>query len=42
VLSQTGFGWLGFLGTAIFYAFAMIAFFIAISMIGPMRASLLS
>jgi drug/metabolite transporter (DMT)-like permease len=42
VLPQTGFGWLGFLGTAIFYAFAMIAFFIAISMIGPMRASLLS
>jgi drug/metabolite transporter (DMT)-like permease len=42
VLPQTGFGWLGFLGTAIFYAFAMIAFFIAISMIGPTRASLLS
>ena len=42
VLPQTGYGWLGFLGTAIFYAFAMIAFFIAISMIGPMRASLLS
>jgi drug/metabolite transporter (DMT)-like permease len=41
-LPQTGFGWLGFLGTSVFYAFAMIAFFIAISMIGPLRASLLS
>ena len=42
VLPQTGFGWLGFAGTSIFYAFAMITFFIAISMIGPMRVSLLS
>lgn len=42
VLPQTSFGWLGFVGTSIFYAFAMIAFFIAISMIGPMRVSILS
>jgi drug/metabolite transporter (DMT)-like permease len=42
VLPQTGRGWLGFVGTAVFYAFAMIAFFIAISMIGPVRVSLLS
>jgi drug/metabolite transporter (DMT)-like permease len=42
VLPQTGFGWLGFAGTSVFYAFAMIAFFIAISMIGPVRVSLLS
>ncbi len=41
-LPQTGRGWLGFVGTALFYAFAMIAFFIAISMIGPVRVSLLS
>jgi drug/metabolite transporter (DMT)-like permease len=42
VLPQTGLGWLGFAGTSVFYAFAMIAFFIAISMIGPVRVSLLS
>ncbi|PWT87595.1 MAG: hypothetical protein C5B56_10145 [Proteobacteria bacterium] len=42
LLPQTGFGWLGFVGTSVFYAFAMIAFFIAISMIGPVRVSLLS
>src|SRR5262249_46631270 len=41
-LPRTGFGWFGFVGTSVSYAFAMIAFFIAISMIGPMRASLLS
>lgn len=41
-LPQTGFGWVGFVGTAVFYAFAMIAFFIAISMVGPVRVSLLS
>jgi len=35
-------GWTGFIGTALCYAFAMIAFFIAISMIGAMRVSLLS
>ena len=42
VLPQTGLGWVGFVGAAVFYAFAMIAFFIAISMIGPIRVSLLS
>lgn len=42
VLPQTDRGWLGFIGTAVLYAFAMIAFFIAISMIGPVRLSLLS
>jgi hypothetical protein len=31
VLPQTSFGRLGFVGTSIFYAFAMTAFFIAIS-----------
>ena len=41
-LPQTGSGWAGFIGTSVFYAFAMIAFFIAISMIGPVRVSLLS
>jgi drug/metabolite transporter (DMT)-like permease len=42
LLPQNGLGWVGFVGAAGFYAFAMIAFFIAISMIGPVRASLLS
>ena len=42
VFPKTGLGWLGFVGTSVFYAFAMIAFFIAISMIGPVRVSLLS
>jgi drug/metabolite transporter (DMT)-like permease len=41
-LPQTTSGWLGFVGTSVFYAFAMIAFFIAISMAGPARVSLLS
>lgn len=41
-LPRTGLGWVGFIGTAAFYAFAMISFFIAISMIGPVRTSLLS
>ena len=31
------YGWLGFVGTSVFYAFAMIAFFIAISMIARSR-----
>jgi drug/metabolite transporter (DMT)-like permease len=34
-------GWLGFVAAALFYAFALIAFFIAVSMIGPVRSSLL-
>jgi drug/metabolite transporter (DMT)-like permease len=41
-LPQTTSGWIGFLAAAGFYGFAMIAFFIAVSMIGPVRASLLS
>ncbi len=42
VLPRTGFGWLGFVGSSLFYAFAIIAFFISISMIGPVRVSILS
>lgn len=41
-LPQTGSGWVGFVGTSLLYAFAIIGFFIAVSMIGPVRASLLS
>jgi drug/metabolite transporter (DMT)-like permease len=41
-LPQTGVGWLGFIGNSAFYTFAIIGFFIAISMIGPLRVSLLS
>jgi drug/metabolite transporter (DMT)-like permease len=41
-LPRTGFGWFGFISTSAFYAFAIITFFIAISMIGPVRVSLLS
>lgn len=41
VFPITGLGWIGFIGAAAFYAFAMIAFFIAVSMIGPMLSSLL-
>jgi drug/metabolite transporter (DMT)-like permease len=35
-------GWIGFAGAAALYGFALIAFYIAVSMIGPVRASLLS
>jgi len=41
-LPQTALGWVGFAGTSASYAFAIISFFIVISMIGPVRASLLS
>jgi drug/metabolite transporter (DMT)-like permease len=41
-LPKTHSGWVGFLASAAFYGFAMIAFFIAISVIGAVRASLLS
>jgi drug/metabolite transporter (DMT)-like permease len=34
-------GWIGFALAALFYAFAMIAFFIAVATIGPVRSSLL-
>ena len=39
---QTGAGWVSFGAAAAFYGFAIITFFIAISMIGPIRASLFS
>lgn len=42
MLPQTDLGWVGFVGAAVFYAFAMIVFYIAIAMIGPAHASLLS
>ena len=42
VLPRTGLGWAGFIGAAAFYAFAMIAFYIALSMIGPVQVSLMS
>jgi hypothetical protein len=41
-LPRTASGWIGFAAAAAFYGCAMIAFFIAISIIGPVRASLLS
>ena len=41
-LPHTASGWIGFLAAAALYGFAMIAFFIAVSMIGPVRTSLLS
>jgi drug/metabolite transporter (DMT)-like permease len=41
-LPQTNAGWIGFGAAAVFYGFAIITFFIAISMIGPVRASLFS
>jgi drug/metabolite transporter, DME family len=41
-LPRTASGWIGFVTAATLYGFAMIAFFIAISMIGPVRTSLLS
>ncbi len=40
-LPRTTIGWFGFASAALLYAFAMIAFFIAVSMIGPARSSLL-
>lgn len=39
---QTGLGWVGFVGAAACYAYAMIAFYIAVSMIGPTQVALLS
>lgn len=41
-LPNTAAGWIGFAAAAVLYGFAMIAFFIAVSIIGPVRASLLS
>jgi len=41
-LPQTAFGWMSFIAAGAFYGFAMIAFFIAVSLIGPVRSSLVS
>jgi drug/metabolite transporter (DMT)-like permease len=41
-LPQTAPAWLGFFVSSALYAFAMIAFYIAVSMIGPVLTSLLS
>jgi drug/metabolite transporter (DMT)-like permease len=41
-LPQTASGWIGFVAGAALYGVAMIAFFIAMSMIGAVRTSLLS
>ena len=41
-LPQTNPAWFGFVASSVLYAFAMIAFFIAISMIGPVLSSVLS
>jgi drug/metabolite transporter (DMT)-like permease len=41
-LPHTTAGWIGFVAAASLYGFAMIAFFIAITIIGPVRTSLLS
>jgi drug/metabolite transporter (DMT)-like permease len=41
-LPQTVSGWIGYTASSIIYGFAMISFFIAVSMIGPVRTSLLS
>jgi drug/metabolite transporter (DMT)-like permease len=38
---STANGWVGFAAASLFYAFAMIAFFIAVATIGPVRSSLL-
>ena len=41
-LPQTDAGWWGFAGSNIFYAIAMIGFFVGISMIGPAKTTLFS
>jgi drug/metabolite transporter (DMT)-like permease len=41
-LPNTASGWVGFSVAAVLYGFAMIGFFIAVSIIGPVQASLLS
>jgi drug/metabolite transporter (DMT)-like permease len=42
VLPQTNAAWFGFIASSALFAFAMIAFYIAVSMIGPVLSSLLS
>ena len=41
-LPQSGAAWIGFIASSAIYAFAMIAFYIAVSMIGPVLSSILS
>jgi drug/metabolite transporter (DMT)-like permease len=41
-LPQSSAAWLGFIASSAIYAFAMIAFYIAVSMIGPVLSSILS
>jgi drug/metabolite transporter (DMT)-like permease len=41
-LPQSSLAWLGFIASSAIYAFAMIAFYIAVSMIGPVLSSILS
>lgn len=41
-LPNTGAGWTGFAASSVLYGFAMISFYVSVSMIGPARASLLS
>ena len=41
-LPQSGAAWFGFIASSAIYAFAMIAFYIAVSMIGPVLTSILS
>jgi drug/metabolite transporter (DMT)-like permease len=40
-LPSTGIGWVGLISSAAFYSFGLIAFFVAVPVIGPMRVSLL-
>ena len=42
ILPHTASGWMGFLTASLLYGFAMIAFFIAISLIGQVRTSIAS
>ncbi len=42
VFPATTLGWIGFVGAAVSYGFAMISFFVAMSIVGPVRVSLLS
>lgn len=41
VFPRTNLGWAGIVGFAAFYAFAIITFYIAVSMIGPVQVALL-
>lgn len=41
-LPETGMGWIGLVSAAVSFAFGIIVFFMAVSMIGPVRTSLMS